>query len=132
MNKYNLGDGSQSIYLTVDTTTHAMAACKAFIVPLDGSSLGIPIAASKDANGDISKTDIGTKDNLNGKVLRIDTLMEMTTLGTNKNIRKKEFENLKGEYTIEGGNDGLKKFGIEQKIHNELYTKFYSRTEIFF
>jgi hypothetical protein len=132
MNEYKLGNGNEAVFLTVDTTTHAMAACKAYLITMSSDgAFGTSAASSYDSNGDILKTEIGSRENLNGKVLRIDTIMEMTTLGTSLEIRKKEYQTIEAKYLLEGGIAGDITFGIEKKIHNKTYTKFYTRVEIF-
>jgi len=107
MNDYNVGNGLDTIQLTVDINTVGLAATRAIVIKVNSTDPGTSVAHSNDATGDVQRQPIN-KIPLKGMRLSVFTKIDIT--GADKETRKKEYERLTGKYVLEGSADGMKSF----------------------
>lgn len=123
MRTYQVGSGSQQINFSVDVTTLGLAASRAILVDPSSNTTGNPVAHSQDATGDITPVVIGIAGELQNHRLSVFTKVDLPY--DDFESRKREFEKITAEYTLNNGPEGLKKFSNPLKrADNEYYTAF--------
>jgi hypothetical protein len=119
MSTYKVGNGNKQITLAADINTFGLAASRAIILDINTTDPEITVGNSVDATGDISRTDIGTCDTINGKRLSIMTKIDL--IG-DLEARKKNAESTGAKYFLDEGADGHKSFSDPLKEVSQDFT----------
>lgn len=104
MEEYNVGNGPQQIKHATDITTLGLAASRAITLSPPNA-----VAHSNDATGDIPRTNIGTAVQLQGKVLRIVTKIDLSIL-PDDDAKRREIEAITARYILDDGVEGHREF----------------------
>jgi hypothetical protein len=112
MATYQLGDGDDLVTLIVDINTVGLAASRAIVIQVSPTSLGVAVANSVNASGDISRKNIGDRNNLKNKRLSILTKID---LWGDRQQREDQFNSITATYAVNGGIQGLTVFQTPQR-----------------
>jgi hypothetical protein len=119
METYETGNSEQQISLAVDISTFALAASSATIKIVDPPTVGIPVAQSEDASGDINTQVIGKASDIQNKRLTILTKIDL--IGSLED-RKNAFDDIDATYTLNGGPNGLQTYVDPLKSVDDDFT----------